>query len=69
MLAAAARMGDVDKDMAEEGLHTHPPVSVNCHGQHCLVFIRERVCDNSARLRWRDRERTAAVSAVIWLDV
>jgi hypothetical protein len=21
-------MGDVDKDMAEEGLHTHPPVSV-----------------------------------------
>jgi hypothetical protein len=30
LLAAAARMGDVDKDMAG-GLHTHPPVSVNCH--------------------------------------
>lgn len=39
MLAAAARMGDVDKDMAEEGLHTHPPVSVNTVTVNTVWFL------------------------------
>jgi hypothetical protein len=34
-------MGDVDKDMAEEGLHTHPPVSVNTVTVNTVWFLSE----------------------------